>query len=328
MSDKLCLPAMTSSSKLEFVTLDVFTAKPYEGNPLAIVRIPNGHILSQDQKQTVAREFNLSETTFLHEKTTATEDDEWTVDIFMTTKELPFAGHPTVGTACYVLGRTARERGIESGTMNAQFNLKAGKVDLEYDVAKMTVKAAIPHDVHVHKKRCSKNEILAWQPQLAEAYQQGKTQAHNDFPVVSIVKGMTFVLVELENEEALSMVSLAGQALVVDGLNPDWCDVLTGTYFFVRTGKGEDGTIRLRTRMIEGALEDPATGSAASDLAAYLSLTEGGSSETLRYEITQGVEMGRRSEILIEIDLTQDRNISKLYLKGGAVEVMEGRLTI
>ncbi|KAA8626681.1 epimerase PhzC PhzF [Pyrenophora tritici-repentis] len=319
---------MTSSSKLEFVTLDVFTAKPYEGNPLAIVRIPNGHILSQDQKQTVAREFNLSETTFLHEKTTATEDDEWTVDIFMTTKELPFAGHPTVGTACYVLGRTARERGIESGTMNAQFNLKAGKVDLEYDVAKMTVKAAIPHDVHVHKKRCSKNEILAWQPQLAEAYQQGKTQAHNDFPVVSIVKGMTFVLVELENEEALSMVSLAGQALVVDGLNPDWCDVLTGTYFFVRTGKGEDGTIRLRTRMIEGALEDPATGSAASDLAAYLSLTEGGSSETLRYEITQGVEMGRRSEILIEIDLTQDRNISKLYLKGGAVEVMEGRLTI
>ncbi|CAA9956937.1 Diaminopimelate epimerase protein [Pyrenophora teres f. maculata] len=303
---------MTSSSKLEFVTLDVFTAKPYEGNPLAIVQIPNGCILSQDQKQTIAREFNLSETTFLHEKTTATEDDEWTVDIFVTTRELPFAGHPTVGTACYVLGRTARERGIESGTMNAKFNLKAGRVDLD----------------HIHKKRCNKNEILAWQPQLAEAYQQGKTQAHDDFPVVSIVKGMTFVLVELENEEVLSMVSLAGRALVVDGLNSDWCDVLTGTYFFVRMGKSEDGTIRLRTRMIEGALEDPATGSAASDLAAYLSLTEGRSNETLRYEIIQGVEMGRRSEILIEIDLTQDRAISKLYLKGGAVEVMEGRLTV
>ncbi|KAE8836214.1 hypothetical protein PTNB73_04175 [Pyrenophora teres f. teres] len=303
---------MTSSSKLEFVTLDVFTAKPYEGNPLAIVQIPNGYILSQDQKQTIAREFNLSETTFLHEKTTATEDDEWTVDIFVTTRELPFAGHPTVGTACYVLGRTARERGIESGTMNAKFNLKAGRVDLD----------------HIHKKRCNKNEILVWQPQLAEAHQQGKTQAHDDFPVVSIVKGMTFVLVELENEEVLSMVSLAGRALVVDGLNSDWCDVLTGTYFFVRMGKSEDGTTRLRTRMIEGALEDPATGSAASDLAAYLSLTEGRSNETLRYEIIQGVEMGRRSEILIEIDLTQDRAISKLYLKGGAVEVMEGRLTV
>ncbi|CAE6997597.1 hypothetical protein PTTW11_00563 [Pyrenophora teres f. teres] len=320
---------MTSSSKLEFVTLDVFTAKPYEGNPLAIVQIPNGYILSQDQKQTIAREFNLSETTFLHEKTTATEDDEWTVDIFVTTRELPFAGHPTVGTACYVLGRTARERGIESGTMNAKFNLKAGRVDLEYGSDVEFNKPSQADDYsHIHKKRCNKNEILVWQPQLAEAHQQGKTQAHDDFPVVSIVKGMTFVLVELENEEVLSMVSLAGRALVVDGLNSDWCDVLTGTYFFVRMGKSEDGTTRLRTRMIEGALEDPATGSAASDLAAYLSLTEGRSNETLRYEIIQGVEMGRRSEILIEIDLTQDRAISKLYLKGGAVEVMEGRLTV
>jgi len=123
---------MTAFSKLDFVTLDVFTAKPYQGNPLAIVRIPNGHVLGQEQKQIIAREFNLSETTFLHEKTAATEDDEWTVDIFMTSKELPFAGHPTVGTACYILGRSARERGIQSGTMKAKFNLKAGRVNLQY----------------------------------------------------------------------------------------------------------------------------------------------------------------------------------------------------
>jgi len=139
---------------------------------------------------------------------------------------------------------------------------------------------------------------------------------------------MTFVLVELENEEALSMVSLAGRALAIDGLNEDWCKTFIGTYFFVRMGTSEDGVVRLRTRMISGSLEDPATGSAASDLAAYLSLTEGGSRETLKYEIVQGVEMGRRSEILIEVDLTQDRAISELYLEGGAVEVMEGRLTI
>ncbi|RMZ69518.1 phenazine biosynthesis [Pyrenophora seminiperda CCB06] len=354
---------MTSSSKLEFVTLDVFTAKPYEGNPLAVVRIPNGHMLNQEQKQIIAREFNLSETTFLHEKSAATDDDEWTVDIFMTTQELPFAGHPTVGTACYILGRTARERGFQSGTINAKFNLKAGRVHLQYDVAEMRVKAAIPHDVYVDlcvfrscnsgllregrcqtddyvllsmiqsatlspKNRCSKDELFALYPRLAEAHQQGKIQAHNDFPVVSIVKGMTFVLVELDDEETLGMVTLAGRALVVDGLNQDWCKTFIGTYFFVRMGKNESGVVKLRTRMIEGALEDPATGSAASDLAAYLSLTEGGSSETLKYEIIQGVEMGRRSEILIEIDLTQSQTISELYLEGSAVEVMEGRLTI
>lgn len=80
--------------------------------------------------------------------------------------------------------------------------------------------------------------------------------------------------------------------------------------------------------MIEGTLEDPATGSAASDLAAYLSLNNGKSVRTLRYEIIQGVEMGRRSEIFINVEMAGDNAISKVYLEGGAVQVMEGRLTI
>lgn len=138
---------MGSTSKIDFVTVDVFTSRPYEGNPLAIVRIPHSHTLSQDQKQAIAQEFNLSETTFLHEKSEDSHEDVWTVDIFMTSQELPFAGHPTVGTACYVLGRTAQERGIESGMMEASFKLKAGPVGLQYDVAKGTAKASIPHDV-------------------------------------------------------------------------------------------------------------------------------------------------------------------------------------
>jgi PhzF family phenazine biosynthesis protein len=80
--------------------------------------------------------------------------------------------------------------------------------------------------------------------------------------------------------------------------------------------------------MIEGPMEDPATGSAASCLAAYLSLKEGGDIKTLKYELVQGVEMGRRSEIFIEIEMTEDRSVSEVYLEGGAVKVMEGRLTI
>ena len=138
---------MASASQLDFVTVDVFTSQPYGGNPLAIVRIPPGRTLSQEQKQTIAREFNLSETTFLHEH--ADLPHQWTVDIFMTSRELPFAGHPTVGTACYVLGRTARERGVNSGIMEASFNLKAGRVGLRYDCGKKTAKASIPHDVYV-----------------------------------------------------------------------------------------------------------------------------------------------------------------------------------
>jgi PhzF family phenazine biosynthesis protein len=140
---------MAPSSQLDFVTVDVFTSKPYEGNPLAIIRIPSGITVTQEQKQTIAREFNLSETTFLHEHADGAQDDTWTVDIFMTSQELPFAGHPTVGMACYVLGRTAEERGIRDGVMEASFRLKAGPVGLRYDVAKRTAKASIPHDLYV-----------------------------------------------------------------------------------------------------------------------------------------------------------------------------------
>lgn len=319
---------MSTPLKLDFTTVDVFTNQPYEGNPLAIIRIPHGVSVTQEQKQKIAREFNLSESTFLHERTPGATEDQWTVDIFMTNKELPFAGHPTIGTACYVLAKTAEERGIKDGVIQAGFQLKAGPVGLRYDVAKKSTKAAIPHDVHVHKKRWSREELFKLQPGLYAAHEKGDSKTHADYPVVSIVKGMTFVLIELESVEALGMVSLAGQSLEIDDLDQGWDERFIATYFYVRTGESESGATQIRTRMIEGPLEDPATGSAASDLAAYLSLNEGKAGETLKYELVQGVEMGRRSEISIEVVMAKDGGIETVYLQGGAVQVMEGRLVV
>ncbi len=319
---------MSSSLKLDFVTVDVFTDKPYEGNPLAIIRVPHGVDVTQEQKQSIAREFNLSESTFLHENAPDATEDQWTVDIFMTSKELPFAGHPTVGTACYILARTAEQRGMKDGVVSAGFHLKAGHVGLRYDVTKKTAKAAIPHDVHVHKKRWGRDELLKLQPELAEARERGEVKALDDYPIVSIVKGMTFVLVELESVEVLAKVSLAGQSVEINELDQGWDETFIGTYFYVRTGKSESGATQLRTRMIEGPLEDPATGSAASDLVAYLSLNEGKAGETLKYELTQGVEMGRRSKIFIDVVMAKDGGIETVYLEGGAVQVMEGRVTV
>lgn len=177
---------------------------------------------------------------------------------------------------------------------------------------------------HVHQKRWTENELFKLQPRLAEAHQKSKIQVRSDFPVVSIVKGMTFVLVELESLEELEMVSLAGQGLVVDGLDQGWDKTFIATYFFVRT----EFPAVLRTRMIEGPLEDPATGSAASALTAYLSLRDGKPNEIRQYELVQGVEMGRRSEIFITIEMKSDSSIARVWLEGGAVQVMEGRLTI
>jgi PhzF family phenazine biosynthesis protein len=210
--------------------------------------------------------------------------------------------------------------------IEAGFQLKAGPVTLRYDVVKKTAKAAIPHDVRVHEKRWSRDELLKLQKGLAAAHLNGGMVLQEDYPIVSIVKGMTFVLVELENLEALAKVSLASESVIIGGLDQGWNETFVGMYFYVLTGNSKDGAVQCRTRMIEGPLEDPATGSAASDLVAYLSLRRGSPGESLRYELIQGVEMGRRSEIFIEVVMSQDGGIENVYLEGGAIQIMEGRL--
>ena len=138
---------------------------------------------------------------------------------------------------------------------------------------------------------------------------------------------MTFILIELKSLEALQSVSITGAPVTVSGLDEEWNNTFVGTYFYVRTPSAE-GMQSLRTRMIEGTLEDPATGSAASDLAAYLSLTHGKPGQTLEYEITQGVEMGRKSDISVQVVLGQESGIEKITLGGKTVPVMEGQLLV
>ena len=129
--------------QLSFATVDVFTTTRFAGNPLAIVRIPKGHEVRMEQMQTIAREFNLSETVFLHEHD---HDDsrppEWRVRIFMTDAELPFAGHPTIGTACYTLSTLAHHH-----ASRGRLVCNAGPVELEYEHGVAT--ASIPHNVHI-----------------------------------------------------------------------------------------------------------------------------------------------------------------------------------
>lgn len=139
---------------------------------------------------------------------------------------------------------------------------------------------------------------------------------------------MTFVLVELDDLEALKLVTLAGSSVTIAGLDDGWDKTFIGTYFFVRTGMSPEGVTLLQTRMIEGPLEDPATGSAASALTAYLSLKERVSNGSRKYEIVQGVEMGRQSEIAIEVEMESEDSIAKVFLEGTTVQVMEGRLTM
>ncbi|TDZ25093.1 putative isomerase [Colletotrichum orbiculare MAFF 240422] len=302
--------------ELPFTTVDVFTDTPFQGNQLAIVTIPAGTTLSQAQKQAIACEFNYSETTFVHEEGDATSPER-RFDIFTTTEELPFAGHPTIGTAV-----SLQPQGVT--TLHA----KAGRIGIE-STGHNSVRAAIPHNVRLHAKRLrdlGNGPFSSSAPAIAAA--------EKDAVVFSIVKGMTFILTELPSLEALAAVRICPTDFrPAELLDEGWRDTLLSAYYFVRLGAESVGgrTVqKIRTRMVTSSIEDPATGSAASALTAYLSLYEL-SDQSASFEITQGVEMGRESHIYIDtgVDETEEGRILRtLHLGGKATQVIKGVVSV
>jgi PhzF family phenazine biosynthesis protein len=121
--------------QLSFTTLDVFTATRYNGNPLAIIRVPASEKtnLTQEQKLKIAAEFNLSEIVFLHIPAPASDFKEVDIDIFTSLAEVPFAGHPTIGTSHYLLN--------ELGEETEAIVTKAGRIPIEKDRLNREVKA-------------------------------------------------------------------------------------------------------------------------------------------------------------------------------------------
>jgi PhzF family phenazine biosynthesis protein len=289
--------------KLQFVQLDVFTAERYSGNPLAIVHLPEERSsLTQAQKQLIAKEFNLSETVFLHE--TTDPDSPAAIDIFTVNEELPFAGHPTIGTGWYLLSKVPERNAIVLRT-------KAGDIPVLRDGSCVRLQVPIEFKVHEPYTRPSLKEL---QVKLKDADYVNSTSG-----VASIVKGMTFILVQVTSEDALARMQPYPERFQIPDLG-EW-GAFVGVYaFFERT----DGVVR--TRMFDGMLEDPATGSAASTLAGWLAQKKGHG--RWQFEIVQGVEMGRRSEITVVVEVDGDCVIRSINLGGAAVEVMEGRVQV
>ncbi|KAK6948622.1 hypothetical protein Daesc_010392 [Daldinia eschscholtzii] len=296
---------------LQFVTLDVFTSTRLQGNPLAVVTVPAPlkAKLSQATKQQIAREFNLSETVFFHEaeesETGRTERD---IDIFTIEREIVFAGHPTIGSA--VLAKYHLHPHVDT------LVTKAGPIGLVGRPGNQ-IRAKIPHDVHLHARTLG--DVLgagaaSGAPGLAPDAQI--REAELAAPVFSVVKGMTFVLVKLSSLEQLAQANTSYR-LDFDNLPAPLLD----------EGPWRDSFV---CRMVELGFEDPATGSAASALAAYLTLNE--ERKDRRFRVTQGVEMGRKSDISVETTTRQngdgDVELVDLWLGGTAVVVLKGTLTV
>ncbi len=322
---------MAPPIRLRYVTLDVFTTKRYAGNPLAIVKVPSNQPLTQEQKQLIAREFNFSETVILHETDDPVYEYEHKIDIFMTNAEIQFAGHPTIGAACFLSELQSSKNGDSSPS--CALVTKAGKIPYRYDTELKAAVLDIPHDVHIHKL-----QVLPEDAGKAGISAAVVPSISVPIQIVSIVKGMTFAMVELPSKEALSQAS---GSLNVDQLNgtldSTWfAGGVLGTYYFVDHGRAENGSVMVSSRMItnNGMLEDPATGSATSACSAFLAMREmekedGKEDFEVEFEVEQGADMGRPSKIQTKVVLDRESGaVRKITLGGSAVQVMEGNLVV
>lgn len=198
---------------------------------------------------------------------------------------------------------------------------KAGEIPITYGPATRYSCAQIPHNVHIHQSEVVLEDLIRCQPTLA----LDQPHLSPTFPVVSIVKGVTFVLIELPDIETLARISTTTTSIAYQ-LDEGWAESFVANYFFVKENRSGN-TVTLRTRMIDGISEDPATGSAASALAAFLSITAKIPYADNEYRMVQGVEMGRKSEIVVKSKTNGvGDSLEEVVLSGKAVIVSEGRL--
>ncbi|MBL9047031.1 MAG: PhzF family phenazine biosynthesis protein [Tabrizicola sp.] len=297
-------------TSLTFHTCDVFTETRFAGNPLAIVL--GADDLSPAQMQTLAREFNLSETIFVQRPANPAHTAR--VRIFFPTAEIPFAGHPTVGCAIHLATATEGmgdfDRMItleeEAGLVPVRVWRKGGAVMAEF------VAPVIPHGV-TDARLLPVDRLAAALGLTATDIGFGKHQ-----PAIW-QGGPRYIFVPLASLDAL------GRARSIE---PAWADLTeaAGAAKVYLYAKGED--CDFRARMFgpgDGVPEDPATGSASAILAAQL-LASGvlGEGEN-RFALHQGVEMGRPSEIGLTVQVAGGQ-LTEVRIAGSAVPVSEGRI--
>jgi trans-2,3-dihydro-3-hydroxyanthranilate isomerase len=294
-----------------YVTVDVFTEHAFQGNPLAVVLDAEG--LSTAQMQQVATEFNYSETTFVlppaHPHHTAK------VRIFTPTIEVPFAGHPNVGTAL-VLAREWQAAGRDLPE-SVYFEEIAGLVPVRLTrdgdqvvAGELTAPEALSVGPAVSAEDAA--ECLGIEPR------EIVNTTHAPMPA-SV--GLRFLIVEVASREALarSRGNLAAHERVLPPLGTD------GVYAYVRAPGGRDLSARMFAPL-DAVAEDPATGSATVAALALLATCESLDGE-VHWHVVQGEDMGRRS-VLLGRTVSRDGQLVSVHVGGAAVEVMRGTLRV
>jgi trans-2,3-dihydro-3-hydroxyanthranilate isomerase len=292
-----------------YITVDVFTDRAFGGNPLAVVLEAGG--LSTAQMQAIASEFNYAETTFVLPPRDSAHDAQ--VRIFTVRSELPFAGHPNVGTA-FVLATQAKKP-------PARFLFEE-------------IAGLVPVEILTEEGNAVGAELTAPQP-LKRLTQFSAEQAaacisltasdittsRHKPQIVSV--GLPFLIVELASREAVKRARPDAAAFAKNFP----CDGADAVYFYTSDVPASEKPCDLQARMFHpgasGLSEDPATGSATAAAAALLADLDSARDGELKLTIGQGVDMGRPSLLLTRVR-KQSGAIVSAHVGGRCVPMMEG----
>jgi trans-2,3-dihydro-3-hydroxyanthranilate isomerase len=292
-----------------FVQVDVFTDRVFGGNPLAVFR--DGRDLADAEMQSIAREMNLSETTFVLPPTR--RDCAARVRIFTPARELPFAGHPTIGTT-WVLATEGR-LGLEP---RAALEEGVGPVPVELEGD-----ARRPGFIWMHHRPPSFGPALRDRVAVAAALSLDEADLYPRAPVCTGTTGSLFLYVALRDRAAVDRAVLDVTAMRrAFGEAP-----LPGVFVFAAEPPA-GAYSRMFAPHTSGIPEDPATGSASGPLGAYLvqhGLLPSGDPVEIISE--QGVKMGRPSRVHIRLGVREGR-INDIRVGGGVVPVLQGRLRL
>lgn len=286
---------------------DVFSSRPLEGNSLAVFSDARG--LTDAEMQSIAKEMNLSETTFILPRDAATEKERGIrVRIFTVEEELPFAGHPTLGTAFALRGNTGADKitlELNVGKVPVTFENSAGQPAFG-EMTQIDPTFGVQHD----------REAVARATGL-------RVQDFDDsLPIQTISTGVPFTVTPLKS------LSVIGSLQVDLNRAHEYLSQSGGKFFYFVTRETVDPKARLHSRMIFYNGEDPATGSAAGCTAAWM-VANGVAKPDERVLMEQGLEMKRPSRIFVRASFPgtrTDNRVVNVRVGGHSVEIMRGEV--
>jgi trans-2,3-dihydro-3-hydroxyanthranilate isomerase len=287
--------------KLKFYIVDVFAENKYEGNQLAVF-IPEGK-MDPTEMQKIAKEMNFSETTFI--LSGLQDNGGYDVKIFSPDSELPFAGHPTLGTAYVIKNLLDR-----SESSKIKLNLPVGQIPVVFEDQDTWMTQNQPEfGVNVEIDR------------IAASLQINREDINTDFPIQVVSTGLPSVIVHLNSLDAVSRCKINHR---------DYADLLkyiggdVNLLVFTTETASPENNLNVRLFMpIPGYLEDPATGSANGNLAGYLLEHNFFNSNEIDYRVEQGAFIGRPS--LLKINAKKTDNHYFIQVGGQVIVVSEGK---